>query len=309
MALVALISHPACLGHDPGLWHPERPSRLTVVLDALAAPGFVGLQHHSAPCADDEVVALVHPPAHLAMLRRLHASGARVDIDADTAVLQGTLEAVLRAAGGGVLAVDLVMDRIVERAFVAVRPPGHHAEPAQAMGFCLLNNAAIAARYAVTHHHLPRVAIIDFDVHHGNGSQTVCATDQSLLYVSSHQMPCYPGTGARDETGGGRLVNMPLPPGCGSAQFRAAWTQTGLPAIADFAPSLLVISAGFDAHRDDPLAQIDLQTEDFGWLTAALVDLANTCCEGRIVSMLEGGYDLQALAASAAAHVAALMQD
>ena len=308
MARVALVSHPACLGHDPGPWHPERPSRLSVVLEALASPAFIGLQHHAAPRADDEVVALVHPPAHLAKLRRLHAAGGRVDIDADTVVMEASLEAALRAAGGGVGAVDLVMAGAVERAFVAVRPPGHHAEPAAAMGFCLLNSAAIAARYAVVRHRLSRVAIIDFDVHHGNGTQTVCATDPSLLYVSSHQMPCYPGTGAREETAGGRLVNMPLAPGCGSEQFRAAWMQTGLPAIAAFAPRLLVISAGFDAHLDDPLAQLSLQCEDFSWLTTSLVDLATTCCKGRIVSLLEGGYDLQALAASAAVHVAALMQ-
>lgn len=308
MARVALVTHPACLGHDPGSWHPERPSRLAVVLEALAEPMFMDLRRHLSPCASDEVVALVHPPAHLAMLRRLHEASGRSDIDADTVVMEASLEAALRAAGGGVLAIDLLMAGSVERAFVAVRPPGHHAEPNNAMGFCLLNNAAIAGRYAVTRHKLPRVAIVDFDVHHGNGTQTLCASSPNLLYVSSHQMPCYPGTGAREETGDGRLVNMPLAPGSGSEHFRAVWTKTGLPAIAAFAPSLLVISAGFDAHLDDPLAQLALQTEDFGWLTESLVNLANACCAGRIVSLLEGGYDLRALAASVSAHVAALMQ-
>ena len=309
MARVALVSHPACLDHDPGLWHPERPGRLAATLDALAQPAFTDLHRHAAPCASDEAIMLVHPPAHLATLRRLHAAGVRVDIDPDTVLMEASLEAALRAAGGGVHAVDLIMSGCVERAFVAVRPPGHHAKPEAAMGFCLLNNASIAARYAVTHHRLPRVAIVDFDVHHGNGSQTICATDTNLLYVSSHQMPCYPGTGAREETAGGRLVNMPLAPGSGSKQFRAAWAATGLPALAAFAPSFLVVSAGFDAHLDDPLAQLRLQIEDFIWLTRSLVELANTCCAGRIVSLLEGGYDLHALAAGVSAHVIALMQD
>ncbi len=309
MARVALVSHPACQGHDPGAWHPERPGRLTAVLDALAEPEFAELRRHEAPCASDDAIKLVHSASHLARLRGLHETGARVDIDADTVMMKASLDAALRAAGGGVLAVDLVMTGRVERAFVASRPPGHHAEPDVAMGFCLLNNAAIAARYALTHHNLRRVAIVDFDVHHGNGTQTVCATNPNLLYVSSHQMPCYPGTGRREETVGGRLVNMPLAPGSGSETFRSAWTTIGLPAVAAFEPSLLVVSAGFDGHLDDPLAQLALQVDDFGWLTAALVKLTRTCCAGRIVSLLEGGYDLQALAAGVSAHVAALMQD
>ena len=308
MARVTVVSHPACLGHDPGEWHPERPDRLKVVVEALHSPSFIDLRWHEAPRASDEVIALVHPPSHLTTLRRLQAAGVPMDIDADTVVMKGSVEAALRAAGGGVLAVDLVMAGLVERAFVAVRPPGHHAEPEAAMGFCLLNSAAIAARYAVLHRGATRVAVVDFDVHHGNGTQTTCMANPSLLYVSSHQMPCFPGTGAPTAAADGRIVNMPLAPGAGSTQFRSVWEETGLPAIAAFAPSLLVISAGFDAHLEDPLAQLAVQTEDFGWLTESLVKLAKTSCEGRIVSLLEGGYDLDCLAAGVSAHVAALMQ-
>lgn len=307
MPQVALVSHQACLGHDPGPWHPEQPRRLAVVLDALAGETFETLQRYEAPRAGDDAIALVHSSAHLARLRWMHESGVRQGIDADTVVMQASLDAAIHAAGGGTLAIDLVMTGAVERAFVAVRPPGHHAEPDIAMGFCLLNNAAIAACYAVAHYGVARVAIVDFDVHHGNGTETICASRPNLLYASSHQMPCYPGTG--EETAAGRLVNMPLPPGSGSEQFRSAWACTGLPAIAAFAPSLLIISAGFDAHLNDPLAQLALQTEDFRWLTESLVSLAKIYCAGRIVSLLEGGYDLDALAAGVCAHVTALMQD
>ncbi len=308
MASVALVTHEACLAHDPGPGHPESPARLAAVMAALATPDFVALRRVEAPRATDEAILLVHSAAFLDGLRQLAARGGRVDIDADTIFMQHSLEAALRAAGGALRAVDIVVEGAVERAFVAARPPGHHAEPDRAMGFCLLSNAAIAARHAQTRRGLRRVAVIDFDVHHGNGTQTAFASSPDLLYVSSHQMHCYPGTGAATETGLGNLVNLPLPPGAGSALFREAWQTRGLPAITAFAPELLIISAGFDAHHDDPLAQISLRTEDFSWLTGELVTIARTCCAGRIVSLLEGGYDLSALSASVAAHVATLMQ-
>lgn len=307
MARVALVSHPACLAHDPGPWHPERPARLEAVISALSAPVFSDLQRYDAPVATDQMVKLVHLPDYLQTLRRLNNGGERVELDPDTVLMPASLEAALRAVGGGVLAVDLVLSGRVDRAFVAVRPPGHHAEAGYAMGFCLFNSAAIAASYAQQHHGLARIVLVDFDVHHGNGSQSRCADAAGLLYVSSHQHPCFPGTGLAEETGGGHLVNMPLAPGSGSAAFRQAWTDIGLPAITAFRPSLMVISAGFDAHQDDPLAQIALRIDDFAWLTRSLVAAA-TSCEGRIVSLLEGGYDLRALSAGVAAHVTALMQ-
>ena len=308
MASVAVVTHEACIAHDPGPQHPETSARLAAVMEVLAAPEFRALRHVQAPRASDEAILLVHSNPYLTALRQLTAVGGRVDIDADTVLMQHSLEAALRAAGGGVEAVDLVLGGTVDRAFVAVRPPGHHAEPERAMGFCLLNNAAIAARHAQRRWGLTRVAVIDFDVHDGNGTQAAFAASPDLLYVSSHQMPCYPGSGAATETGVGNVVNLPLPPGSGSVLFRETWQRHAFPAIVAFQPVLLVISAGFVAHRDDPLAQLDLQTEDYAWLSRELVRIAQICCDGRLVSLLEGGYHLEALAASARVHVAALMQ-
>lgn len=301
----ALFTHPACLGHDAGPWHPERPDRLRAVLAALEGEAFAPLLRESAPEATPEQLALAHPRDYVeAVLAIRPPAGETVALDADTAMSEGSVPAALRAAGGAVAAVDAVMEGWARNAFAAVRPPGHHAEPSRPMGFCLFNNAAIAALWARARWGLRRVAVVDFDVHHGNGTQAMFAPDAALFYGSSHQMPCYPGTGAAAESGvAGNIVNAPLRPGEGSAAFRAAWSGRILPALAAFDPELLVISAGFDAHRADPLAELRLETEDFGWITEQLVGLAG----GRVVSVLEGGYDLEALAAASAAHVRALM--
>jgi len=305
---VALITHPACLAHDTGLWHPECPDRLRYVLRALEGEEFAPLLREQAPLATEEQLLLVHPASHLrAILDTSPAEGDQVALDADTVMSAGSAEAARRSAGGAVMAVDAVMQGWARAAFVATRPPGHHAEASRAMGFCLFANAAIAARHAQTRWGLGRVAVVDFDVHHGNGTQAIFAADPTLFYASSHQYPCYPGTGAAGERGVGNIANAPLPPGADGAAFRAAWSGTLLPAVEAFAPELLIVSAGFDAHVADPLAQLRVETADFAWLTGELLAVARRHCGGRLVSLLEGGYDLDALAASAAAHVRALL--
>jgi len=304
-----LLSHRACLGHDPGEAHPECPDRLRAVLHAFDAEEFAGLLRAEAPVATPEQLCRVHPQGYVeAILGIRPAAGERVALDGDTLMSAGSAEAALRAAGAGVAAVDAVMRGAARRAFCAVRPPGHHAEPGRPMGFCLFANAVIAARHAQAAHGAGRVAIVDFDVHHGNGSQACVAADASILFASSHQSPCYPGTGAATERGVGNVFNAPLPPGADGARFRAAWTERLLPAVEAFAPELIVISAGFDAHARDPLAQLRLGEADFAWLTEALCALAGRHAQGRVVSLLEGGYDLEALAASAAAHLRVLMR-
>lgn len=305
---VALITHPACLEHDTGPWHPERPDRLRRVLQALEHPHFSALLRDLAPLATEEQLGLVHPAAYVrAILDVAPEPGQRVALDADTIMSAGSREAALRAAGGAVMAVDAVMEGWAKQVFVAARPPGHHAERDRPMGFCLFANAAIAARHAQARWGLGKVAVVDFDVHHGNGTQDIFQDDPTLFYASSHQFPCYPGTGAADERGVGNIVNAPLAPGCGTAAFREAWEVLLLPALERFGPELLIVSAGFDAHKADPLAQLRLEVADFAWLTGRLVAVARTHCQGRLVSLLEGGYDLDALAESAAAHVRALM--
>ena len=305
---VALITHPACLEHDTGPWHPERPDRLRRVLQALEHPHFSSLLRDLAPLATEEQLTRVHPAEYVqAILAVATEPGERVALDADTIMSTGSREAALRAAGGAVMAVDAVMEGWAKQVFVAARPPGHHAETAKPMGFCLFANAAIAARHAQARWGLSRVAVVDFDVHHGNGTQEIFERDASLFYASSHQYPCYPGTGGAGEMGVGNVVNAPLPPGSGTASFREAWDILLLPALERFAPELLIISAGFDAHKADPLAQLRLETADFAWLTGRLMDIARTHCTGRVVSLLEGGYDLDALAEASAAHVRALM--
>ncbi len=310
MKPVALLTHPACLGHDTGPHHPECSDRLRAVLQALEHPDFVPLLREQAPLATREQLCLAHPAAYVDRILALRpAAGELLAIDPDTVVSTGTQDAILRGAGGAVAAVDAVMEGWASAAFAAVRPPGHHAEQARAMGFCLFNNAAVAARHAQARWGLGRVAVVDFDVHHGNGTQDIFAPDASLFYGSSHQHPCYPGTGAPRETGvAHNVVNAPLPPGAGSERFRAAWAERIIPALDAWRPELLIISAGFDAHRADPLAELRVETEDFAWLTDRLLAVADAHCGGRVASVLEGGYDLGALAASAAAHVRRLMR-
>ena len=307
---VVLLTHPACLGHDAGSWHPECPDRLRAVLAALDAPAFASLRRVAAPGATEEQLARAHPADYVRAILAIRPEGKQtVQLDADTAMNAGSAEAALRAAGGAIAAVDAVMGGEARAAFSATRPPGHHAEPRRPMGFCLFNNAAVAARHARAAWGLRRVAVVDFDVHHGNGTQAMFEADPDLFYASSHQSPCYPGTGAADERGCvGNIVNAPLPPGTEGPAFRAAWAGTILPALDAFAPELLIISAGFDAHRADPLAQLRLDTEDFAWITRALMEVAHRHAGERIVSVLEGGYDLDALAGSAAAHVRELMR-
>jgi len=305
-----LITHPACLEHDTGPYHPETSERLRAVLDVLEAEAFADLIREEAPEATVEQLSRVHPVNYVEAIVAIRPEfGESVQLDGDTLMSPGSAEAALRAAGAAVKGVDAVMEGWARAAFAAVRPPGHHAEPQRPMGFCLFNNAAVAALHARARWGVQRVAVVDFDVHHGNGTQAMFAADADLFYASSHQSPCYPGTGDIWETGvANNIVNAPLRPRDGSAPFRAAWGERILPALDAFAPGLLIISAGFDAHKADPLAQLRLETQDFRWITDELVALADRHCGGRVVSVLEGGYDLDALAASAAVHVRGLMR-
>jgi acetoin utilization deacetylase AcuC-like enzyme len=306
---VLLLSHPAGLEHETGPGHPERVARLRAVTAALAALEFDGLIREEAPAATQEQLGRVHPVRYIdRVLTTTPAPGKLVRLDPDTVMSAGSAEAALRGAGGAVAAIDAVQSGRVRAAFVATRPPGHHAEPERSMGFCLFSNAAIAAHHARAAWGRQRVAVLDFDVHHGNGTQAVAWDDADFFFGSSHQYPFYPGTGATSETGvAGQIVNAPLAAYSGRAAFEAAWTGRILPALDAFAPDCIIVSAGFDAHRDDPLAQLELEAEDFAWITEAIMAAAARHTGGRIVSLLEGGYDLDALAASAAAHVRRLM--
>ena len=302
----AIYTHPACLNHRPGRHHPERPSRIAAVLDGLKEAEIAGLQPREAPGIDPAMLQLVHPSAMVDLVLAPLQGDERRRIDGDTAMSAGSAEAALRAAGAVCDAIDAVMGGDIDNAFCAVRPPGHHAEPGRPMGFCLFNNVAIGALYARETYGLSRLAVVDFDVHHGNGTQAVFESDGDLFYASTHQWPLYPGTGAAEETGVGNICNVPLSAGSGSREFRHAMSETVLPALEAFRPDIILLSAGFDAHKDDPLAGLKLDTEDYGWATARLVELAEGLCGGRLVSALEGGYDLQALAESVVAHVGAL---
>jgi acetoin utilization deacetylase AcuC-like enzyme len=304
---VLYLTHRDCALHEMGEDHPECPDRLRAVWQALDRQEFTALIRGEAEEATMEQLARVHPEAYLrALLAVRPEPGDYVALDADTVMNHATARAALLGAGAAVQAADAVCTGQVRRAFCATRPPGHHAERARPMGFCLFANAVIAARHAQAVHGIERVAICDFDVHHGNGTEDVVRDDPSILFCSSHQMPLYPGTGAAAETGVGNIHNAPLPPGAGSEAFRAAWTPM-LAALRDFSPGLVVVSAGFDAHARDPLAQLRLTEADFAWITEELCAVADACCGGRLVSLLEGGYDLAALASSAAAHVRVLL--
>lgn len=305
---VLLYTHRACQQHDPGPQHPECPDRLRAVLRALETEEFSDLLRDEAPRATVEQLTRVHPPRYVeAILGIRPEADDSVALDADTVMNWASAEAALRAAGAAVAGVDAVCRGEVRRVFCATRPPGHHAEPARAMGFCFFANAAVAARHAQAAHGLTRVAVVDFDVHHGNGTQACFEADPTLFFASSHQSPCYPGTGAPEERGVGNVFNATLPPGADGAAFRAVWRDVLLPALEAFGPELIIISAGFDAHARDPLAQLRVREADFAWLTTEICQVAERQCGGRVVSLLEGGYDLDALASSAAAHVRALM--
>jgi len=301
-----ILTHAACLEHQMGAGHPESPARLDAVLQALGAAEFAKLERREAPRAGRAQLELAHEAEYVALIHDAAPHDGMVRLDPDTAMSTGSLEAALRAAGAACAAVDAVMGPGPRRAFCAVRPPGHHATRDRAMGFCLFNNVAVAAHHALARHGLARVAIVDFDVHHGNGTQDIFWDDPRVLYASTHQWPLYPGTGREDERGQGNIVNAPLRPGAGSAEFRRACEQIVLPALDAFRPELLLISAGFDAHRLDPLANLNLSSEDYGWITRALVALAERHGSGRAVSMLEGGYSLTALGESTAEHCRAL---
>jgi acetoin utilization deacetylase AcuC-like enzyme len=308
MAMTTMLyTHDACLTHDPGRHHPESPARLHAVLAALEAPEFAALQRSAAPRAELADIARIHPRDFAERLLAAVPREGHAAIDADTVLSPGSGEAALRAAGAAVAAVDAVIAGAAANAFCAVRPPGHHAEPRHAMGFCLFNNVAIAAAHARAAHGLARVAVVDFDVHHGNGTQAAFESDAALFYASTHQMPLYPGTGSAGERGVGNIVNVPLAPMSGGREFRAAYRDTILPALDAFRPELVLVSAGFDAHRSDPLAELMLVEGDYAWVTDQLIELAARHAKGRLVSTLEGGYDLEALAASAATHVRCLM--
>ncbi|MCU0908494.1 MAG: histone deacetylase family protein [Rhodobacteraceae bacterium] len=305
----ALYTHPDFLGHVTPPGHPERVDRLHALLRALEDPAFAALARRDVRLATDADLLLAHPAAYVDRVRAAIPAAGWVSLDADTHVGPGSLEAALRAVGGAVAAVDAVLQGHVANAFVACRPPGHHAERDTAMGFCLFGTVAIAALHALERRSLSRVAIVDFDVHHGNGTQDILWNERRALFASTHQMPLYPGTGDAHEVGAhGNILNVPLAPATGGDAMRSAYETMILPAIADFEPDLVLVSAGFDAHAADPLANLNWREADYVWLTHRLCDLADDACGGRLVSCLEGGYDLDALAASAAAHVAVLME-
>ncbi len=305
-----IFTHDDCLEHDTGPGHPERTERLEVVLEALRGEMFHGrLNWRDAPMATAEQIARVHPLDHMNNIRDSAPASGYARLDADTVMSPGSYHAALRAAGAVCAAVDAVIGGETGNAFCAVRPPGHHAEPSQAMGFCLFNNIAVGAMQARAVHGMDKVAIIDFDVHHGNGSQAAFQADPRAFYASTHQAPLYPGTGAATETGVGNIHNFPMAACSDSTAFRKVMSDKLLPALDRFAPDMVLISAGFDAHVSDPLAQLDLGEEDFAWVTSAIMKIADKHCAGRVVSALEGGYNLDALGPCVAAHVQALLAE
>ena len=303
------ITHPAFKNHDTGPGHPERPDRMRAIDAVIAQESFNGLIREEAPQADFEALKLVHPAEYIETIREAAPEQGLIYLDGDTVMSPGSLEAALRAVGAGLRAVDAVMKGDAKNAFCSIRPCGHHAEPSRAMGFCIFSSIAIAGKYAREKHGAKRIAVVDFDVHHGNGTQAAFWNDKDLFFASTHQMPLYPGTGAPNETGvANNIVNAPLRSGDGGEKFKAAFNDRILPALRNFAPDVVLISAGFDAHRNDPLASLELVEEDFGWATTKLLEIAEETAGGRVVSMLEGGYDLRGLAGSVAVHVKTLME-
>lgn len=302
-----LFAHESLALHDTGHGHPERPDRIRAVMDALAAEEFDTLDRREAPSADLADLARVHPDGYVERLLAAIPDDGLAHIDPDTVISPQSGEAALRASGAIVAAINAVVAGDATNAFCAVRPPGHHAEPGRSMGFCLFNNIAVGALHARAAHGLDKIAVVDFDVHHGNGTQAVFESDPGLLFASSHQYPYYPGTGAASEIGVGNVINVPLASGSGSAEFRAGVEDRILPALRAFRPELILVSAGFDAHARDPLASLLLSEDDYAWITLELCAVAGEFCDGRLVATLEGGYDLEALAASVAVHVHELM--
>lgn len=306
--MLRLYTHSACLQHASTTVHVECPARLRAVLHALEHDRYAALDRVEAPRATREQLLRVHAATHVDAILCARADDHERMLDADTYFCAGSPEAALRAAGAVIAAVDAVLAGSCDKAFCAIRPPGHHAMRTQAMGFCVFNNVALGAAHALAHHGLDRVAIADFDVHHGNGTQDIFAREPRVMLASSHQSPLYPDSGGADECGVGNIVNGPLPPGAGSREFRALWSDVLLPRLHAFQPQLVLVSAGFDAHRRDPLADLQLERGDYTWITTELAALARAHAHGRLISTLEGGYDLAALADSVSAHVSALLE-
>ncbi len=305
----AYFSHPNYLNHVTPPHHPEQVARIEHIEAAMATPAFSALVRLEAPLCDDDDILLCHPKDHLDRLTNAQPSNGQTALDGDTFLSSGSLNAARRAVGANIAAIDGLIDGLFTNAFVACRPPGHHAEQSTPMGFCLFGNAAIAAKHAIKRHGLERVVVVDFDVHHGNGTQALLQDESRSLFISSHQSPLWPGTGNKHETGMHNNVrNFPLPPNSDGRLMRTTFETEILPKIMNFEPELIIISAGFDAHTDDPLAQLNWSTEDYTWLTRRICDVADRHAKGRVVSTLEGGYDLTALAASVAAHVTVLME-
>ncbi|HEX9360849.1 MAG TPA: histone deacetylase family protein [Bradyrhizobium sp.] len=303
-----LVSHRSSLDHQTPPGHPERPDRIRAIEQVLGESRFDRLVREQAPEGSLDLVRLCHNEHYIEQLQHIAPKSGMIYLDGDTSMSPGTWEAAMRGVGGAVAATDAVMSGTHDNAFVAMRPPGHHAETNRPMGFCLFDHAAIAARHAQRKYGIARAAVVDFDVHHGNGTQDIFWSDPTVMYCSTHQMPLFPGTGARGERGEhDTIVNAPLASEDGSVQFRAAFENVILPQLRKFSPELIIVSAGFDAHYRDPLASLNLRADDFGWVTQKLMDVADASAGGRIVSVLEGGYDLQGLKESVAAHVTALM--
>ena len=306
--MTILFTHQSCLLHKVAAGHPENPSRLKVLEALFSDDTFKELERRDAPLGTVDQIALMHSKQYIEEIMRAVPDNELLYLDADTSLSHGSIEAAMRGCGSVCAAIDALMTENVKNAFCAVRPPGHHAETEKAMGFCLFNNAAIGAAYAREKFNVDRVAVVDFDVHHGNGTQEMFWSQPNLLYASTHQMPLFPGTGAVSEVGEhNNVINAPLLPGSGSFEFRAAFNEIIFPGLKQFSPDLLIVSAGFDAHADDPLASLNLHEDDFSWITSELLSIAEKYSDGRLVSVLEGGYNLEALSSSASVHMRELM--